>query len=1175
MKRSCGNIQTWMRAARAAVFVLCACAAVYASGCSKRSGESTPALESDTATGGLAAEQLPAQHLDRIVERFNRGVALMEQYRPGDAAEAFGDVVDLAPDWTRGRLNLGLALMNVQSPESRARAEDELRRVVSEAPDDPYGHFALGILLRHLTRVDEARAQFQAVLRVRPDDPDAHYQLAILSMQTQPEAARAHLETTLKQVPHHESACYQLQALLRQQGELERADELLARFQALKLSGAGVVSRMRYGEMGRYAEVIRALDDPTVEAFHAPPRFSAAAQRFGLDFTARGVPGWPGDVSGTTNVPGAEHFGPGVAAADVDGDGDLDVFVPGGASEHPGALFENEAGAFVRVSDAGIDARNAIGAFFADYDADGDPDLYLTCNGANRLYRNEGGSSFTDVTQQTGTAGDDVLSVGAAWADADHDGDVDLYVANYGATGAAGDGVGAPNVLWRNNGDDTFTDVARDAGIDGGQVRTVGVLFVDVDDDRDLDLYLVHDRAENQVFLNDRIGRYTDATAWFAELADRGPGTGAVLADLDQDGREDILLIRGPATPRLFLQAARGRFVEDTRFAGLVRTIGGAVGAVAGDFDLDGDWDLVLTGCGSAARSTHRLLINRGGARFEDAATLGEPSPQPNARGALTADFDGDGGLEVVIVPARGHISLWHATPDPTRHWLHVATSKATDSDGAWMEARALGALVEVKTGTRMQLARVSTSSGYLGGTAPVLHFGLGTATEADYARISWPDAVLQSEIEIAADRVWRVQKVERKPSSCPLLFVWNGTRFEYVTDFLGVGGVGFFVAPGVYAPPDPTEDVRIAPGTMFARDGRYRMRIAEPLEEVTYLDEVHLVAYDHPSAWEVYPDERFTASAPLPTGEPRAVVEKIFPVAASNRRGEDVLEQILEIDRRYVEPPKLARFVGYAEDHWLELEFDAALRDRTQEEALVLCLYGWVEYTYSHVNYAAHQAGLRMRPPAVEVPDGNGGWRVLVEEMGFPAGLPRMMTYDLSSAQLAGHERFRIRSNMEIFWDQIFIGRCADARRLRVQRLQPVVARLRHLGYPQEYSPDGSLPTVYDYHRLDPGIAFKNMRGSFTANGDVRQLLAEVDDRFVIMPRGSEIALEFDATKLPVLDRGWSRTWALHSDGYCKDMDLYTAFPESVEPLPYHGMQNYPPEGTRSAEAFDAASRP
>jgi hypothetical protein len=687
------------------------------------------------------------------------------------------------------------------------------------------------------------------------------------------------------------------------------------------------------------------------------------------------------------------------------------------------------------------------------------------------------------------------------------------------------------------------------------------VLFLDVDDDRDLDLYVVHDGSKNQLFVNNRVGRYTDATEWFASLADDGPGTGAVLGDVNQDGREDVLLVRGPQPPRLFLQVSRGRFVQDAVFAALVDQLGGAVGALLGDMDLDADPDLFLVGAGSASESSHRLMINRGGGRFDAPVRVGEITAGPRARGAVAADLDGDGSLEIVVAPARGRAELWRAEPATSHHWLQLLTSP-----------QALGALVEIKTGTRMQLARVSSSSGYLGGTAATLHFGLGEASEADYVRISWPDAVLQSEIEVAGDRVWRVQKVERKPSSCPLLFTWNGKRFEYVTDFLGVGGVGFFIAPGEYAPPDPTEDVRIPPGAMAARWGRYLIRIAEPLEEVTYLDEVRLIAYDHPSSLEVYPDERFTGAAPWPTGQPQVVGEKIFPLACSDHHGADVLDRVLAVDRRYVEPPKHPRFVGYAEDHWLELDFGTPAREHVGAAHLVLYLHGWVEYTYSHVNYAAQQAGLAMRPPAIEVPDGAGAWRVVVPEMGFPAGLPRMMTFDLSAAGIAQHGRIRIRTNMEIFWDQIFVAWSVDPSALRVRRLEPVVAELRHLGYPLEYSPDGAVPTVYDYHRLDPGVAFKNMRGPFTAHGDVLELLGAVDDRFVLMARGTEIALEFDATRLPKLTSGWSRTWVLHADGYCKDMDLYTAFPASVEPLPYHAMSNYPPEEPLELEA---AARP
>jgi hypothetical protein len=172
-------------------------------------------------------------------------------------------------------------------------------------------------------------------------------------------------------------------------------------------------------------------------------------------------------------------------------------------------------------------------------------------------------------------------------------------------------------------------------------------------------------------------------------------------------------------------------------------------------------------------------------------------------------------------------------------------------------------------------------------------------------------------------------------------------------------------------------------------------------------------------------------------------------------------------------------------------------------------------------------------------------------------------MTLDVTA--LRGEPRMRIRTNMEVYWDQIFAAEEVSGAGIRTHTLRPVVADLRHLGYPREYSPDGADPTLYDYQRVDQGLAFKNLTGHFTRFGDVRELLSGVDDRFVIMGRGEEIALEFDATALPALPVGYARTIVLHSDGYCKDMDLYTAQPDDVEPLPYHAMDNYPPAAPRT----------
>ena len=471
-------------------------------------GPAQPAAEPEPHAPPTTAEQkpppvtgIPPEHLDRIVDRFNHGVALMDQYRPADAADAFDEVVKLAPGWPTGRLNLGIALLNAQGDERFRRAEKELKTVIAQAPHNYRAHFALGILLRHLTRFDEAQGHFEEVLRWQPDDAHAHYQLGILIVDEDPAAARAHFEQTLEKIPHHQSACYRLQTLLRKLGEHDRARELLARFQELKSSGSGVIAGMRYGEMGRFAEVVRDLDlEFATDATQPQLSFVDVAEEVGLTQAAGGQPGWPGQ--------GSAAFGPGVAVADFDNDGDLDVCIPGSGPDGRGLLCRNDDGKFTPATDSGAHGQDALAAFFGDYDADGEPDLYLTCERANRLYRNEGNGRFTDVTASTGTGGGDCISLGAAWADADHDGDLDLFVANFApASAAQNPDLGAANNLWRNNGDGSFTDVAADVGVDGGDRRTTSIVFLDVDDDRDLDLYVINHLVHHQLFFERSRGK--------------------------------------------------------------------------------------------------------------------------------------------------------------------------------------------------------------------------------------------------------------------------------------------------------------------------------------------------------------------------------------------------------------------------------------------------------------------------------------------------------------------------------------------------------------------------------------------------------------------------------------------------------------------------------------------
>jgi hypothetical protein len=227
-------------------------------------------------------------------------------------------------------------------------------------------------------------------------------------------------------------------------------------------------------------------------------------------------------------------------------------------------------------------------------------------------------------------------------------------------------------------------------------------------------------------------------------------------------------------------------------------------------------------------------------------------------------------------------------------------------------------------------------------------------------------------------------------------------------------------------------------------------------------------------------------------------------------------------------------------------------------DSRLILFLYGWVEYGYSSTNFAAHQAGLRAKAPTI-LAKRNGRWVPLFKEVGYPAGINHMMTLDMTGTLLPSDRQLRITSSMELYWDRIFLAEHRANRKHAVKEVPVSAADLHFRGYPREYSPDGKHPNVYDYDNVDRTVGWKLMGGSYTRYGDVTELLGKADDCYVIMGHGEEVTLRFPVEAFGPVPPGQCRTFILKTDSFCKDMDLYTAHPESVGPLPFHAMSGYP----------------
>jgi hypothetical protein len=314
-----------------------------------------------------------------------------------------------------------------------------------------------------------------------------------------------------------------------------------------------------------------------------------------------------------------------------------------------------------------------------------------------------------------------------------------------------------------------------------------------------------------------------------------------------------------------------------------------------------------------------------------------------------------------------------------------------------------------------------------------------------------------------------------------------------------------------------------------------------------------------------VFPNERLLPAPPFPEFRVHAARDSRPPAQAVDDRGNNVLPQLSEIDRRYPDAFRHLPFKGYAETHTLTLD----LGDLRAARRVLLLMTAWIDYADSSSNLAASQAGVGLIPPYLEVVGRDGGWVKAIDQMGFPAGLPKTMTVDLTGLLVNPVDhRIRITTNMRIYWDRILIDTSAEEAPVRTTTLDPSAARLGWGGYPREYSPDGKKPRFYDYADRSETAPWKSHIGDYTRYGDVLELLVARDSMTVVMHHGDEITIDFDARRLTPPPAGYTRSFLVYAAGFGKDMDLNSAHSDTVAPLPYLGMPGYPYPGEMPASA-------
>ena len=489
----------------------------------------------------------------------------------------------------------------------------------------------------------------------------------------------------------------------------------------------------------------------------------------------------------------------GAAFFDADGDGDVDLYVTNGSrfagfppGQHPANyLYRNEGGSFEDVAThVGVgDTSWSMGCAVADYDNDGNLDLYVTNFGRNRLYRNRADGTFEDATSAAGV-GDRRWGTGCTFGDYDRDGDVDLYVANYvdftidyqstipcqwknipvycGPRGLPA----AADILYRNEGDGTFADASKSAGINE-LYYGMAAGFADLDDDGWSDLFVANDSTPNQLYHNQTDGTFTEV-ALLAGVAYSGEGVkqgcmGLALSDYENDGLIDILATNFADEHNVLYRNSGGLFFTDVSYLSRVAGTGSrqvAWGTAFFDYDNDGDRDLFVANghtypeadlpqANSSYREENLLFENRGGGRFDDVSTKAGPglAIREVSRGTCLADYDQDGDMDLFVLNLNSPPTLLRNEGGNKNNFLQIRP------EGTRSNRAGIGARIAISAAGRRQFAQVLSGGSYLSHHDLKVHFGLGSSTLVETLTVQWPSGAVQTLRDVPANQVLVVRE--------------------------------------------------------------------------------------------------------------------------------------------------------------------------------------------------------------------------------------------------------------------------------------------------------------------------------------------------------------------------------------------------------------------------------
>ena len=960
-------------------------------------------------------------------------------------------------------------------------------------------HFVRGSAFIRLNNFEEAVKSLQIAQRLDPSEPAGAFQLGYAHLRlNQFEEAITALSETVRDRPDHPSAHFHLSQALQRVGRDDEAQRSLEAHQQIAEKNASATITPDKLEKSRFTQA-------RVPFVLEQPARQGIAVRF-FDQTATAFGAAAGTFSGPVAVFDPNHTGA----------NSLFVLEPGQGFRvlwNSNAVFQPSDEPYPAIAGAKY-SKMLVG----DLQNDRYEDIIVLGDKGTHIFKFATNGFAMEVGPFSRLQG--LQAVDGALADLDFTGKLDLLA----VTGQTND-----LRIFRQFGPLLFTDITRTSGIPANLTNAASITIDDWPKDEMMDVITGRNKEAPLLMAKLRGGALspTNVSGW--------PG-GSVIAtgDLNNDLRTDLVTFHQGRLHVYFHGTGEQKEypVDDPN----VRAI------TLNDYDNDG-WLDVFT-LGDRVHSWR----NAGQAGLETSSkTLGLDAFSGGFSAMHFADFDIDGDSDAVLALESGGLKYVRNDGGNKNQQLKLRLL------GNRSNASALGVQVEVTSGG-LRLIRTIQK-------LPV-EIGVGSSTNLESVVVHWFNlAAANVDVPVESTNQLAIFELILPEGSCPYMYAWDGKKYRFITDLLGAAPVGLPMAEGVIIQSDPDEYARIGTEESFVpKDGYYKVQITEELREALYLDEAKLVVVDHPAGTEVHPTDKLVPGKPFPPGGIVTVTREHPLIEAKTLSGRDVTEILRQEDTKRLSPERLLepQKRGMAEPHGVTLDFGKL----NLERPLMLVLNGWLRFGGGMANInASHDPSLPFPFPVLEA-EVDGEWRLVDVTVGAPAGKTKTIVVDLGGKLPAGSRRLRLKAGFEIHWDRIALLERAEESQTAITHLAPDSTDLHWRGFSEFEELAWDWPLTPDYERVNPNPAWRiTPAGWCTRYGDVSKLIARRDEGMAILNGGDELTLQWSAAQLPAKAAGHLRTFFIYTDGWDKDSDFHVRAGTTIEPIPWHGMddQLYP----------------